>query len=333
MPIPLPNLDDRTFADLTAEAQALIPSLYPTWTNHNPSDPGIVVIELLAWLTETVLYQLNEIPEKNVETFLELLGGDRKQEERLDNAVRRTILDLRAQYRAVTAADFEMLAMQQWPQSDEAAAVKDVGQTAQLIRAHTIPRRNLEAADAVRRAEAPGHLSLVVMPDTPDPFPQPSVELRNELWNFFDARRLLTVRHHVVGPTYVPVQVAVDIHLRNDALPEDALPQTYQALDAFFDAVRGGPAGTGWPFGRDVYVSEIYAELEKLPLVDFVENVNLACSESPERIQRAGDTIVGITLDADELVELQVTELIAYTHDGAAHAYDVVGMIEQWRLG
>ena len=46
MPIPLPNLDDWTYADLTAEARALIPSLCPEWTNHNPSDPGITLIEL-----------------------------------------------------------------------------------------------------------------------------------------------------------------------------------------------------------------------------------------------------------------------------------------------
>ena len=62
MPIPLPNLDDRTYADLTAQAQALIPALHPAWTNYNPSDPGIVLIELLAWLTEMLMFQVNQIP-------------------------------------------------------------------------------------------------------------------------------------------------------------------------------------------------------------------------------------------------------------------------------
>ncbi len=327
MPIPLPNLDDRTFADLTAEAQALIPSLHPAWTNHNPADPGIVIVELLAWLTETILYQLNEIPEKNVETFLELLGGVREKEERLESAVRRTILHLRTPYRAVTAADFEMLAMQQWPQSAEAIEVENLGQNVHLMRAQAIPRRNLEVPDAAaRRAEAPGHLSLVVMPDTQVPFPQPSDELRAGLRNCLEPRRLLTVHHHVVGPVYVPVQVSVDIYLRHDALPRDALLQAHEALKAFFHAARGGPEQTGWPFGRHVYASEIYAELEKLPLVDFVENVSLDCSQNPQRIQTEGETIVGVTLDAHELVELQVTGLVAYTHEGTPHAYDdVVG--------
>ena len=35
MPIPLPNLDDRTYADLTDEARALIPRLLRGWTDHN----------------------------------------------------------------------------------------------------------------------------------------------------------------------------------------------------------------------------------------------------------------------------------------------------------
>ena len=32
MAIPLPSLDDRTFADLIREARALIPALLPEWT-------------------------------------------------------------------------------------------------------------------------------------------------------------------------------------------------------------------------------------------------------------------------------------------------------------
>ena len=43
MPILLPNLDDKTYAGLVEEARALIASLYPEWTDHNPSDPGIAI--------------------------------------------------------------------------------------------------------------------------------------------------------------------------------------------------------------------------------------------------------------------------------------------------
>jgi len=72
--IPSPKLDDRTFDDIVAEAIALIPRYAPDWTNHNPSDPGITLLELAAWMTDLILYRLNRVPEKNYVAFLNLLG-------------------------------------------------------------------------------------------------------------------------------------------------------------------------------------------------------------------------------------------------------------------
>ena len=69
-----PNLDDRTWADLVTEMRGLIPRYAPAWTDHNPSDLGITLIELFAWLTESVIYRLNQVPDKNYVAFLNLLG-------------------------------------------------------------------------------------------------------------------------------------------------------------------------------------------------------------------------------------------------------------------
>lgn len=72
--IPNINLDDRTFDDIVAEAIRLIPRYCPEWTNHNPTDPGITLIELFAWMTEMTLYRLNKVPEKTYLSLLELMG-------------------------------------------------------------------------------------------------------------------------------------------------------------------------------------------------------------------------------------------------------------------
>lgn len=72
--IPAPKLDDRTYADIVAEAMRLIPRYCPEWTNHNPSDPGITILELTAWMTELILYRLNRVPEKNYLAFLNMIG-------------------------------------------------------------------------------------------------------------------------------------------------------------------------------------------------------------------------------------------------------------------
>jgi len=72
--IPSPNLDDKTYKEIVSEAISLIPHYFPEWTNHNPSDPGVTLIELFSWMTEMVLYRLNKVPEKTYLALLELMG-------------------------------------------------------------------------------------------------------------------------------------------------------------------------------------------------------------------------------------------------------------------
>lgn len=334
MAIPLPNLDDRTYADLAAEARALLPSLHPGWTNHNASDPGIVLVELLAWLTEMLMFQVNEIPVAHTETFLKLLnepGWSRPANMSLDDAVRQTIRGVRERYRAVTPDDFVHLALHDWPQSALAATL---GSATTLRRVHCVPRRDLETSDsAARSAPAPGHISLVVLPQ-PAPgtsgavYPSPDKPLRDTLLRFFDERRTLTTRLHIVGPNYVEVSVAANLALHEDARldgsDDDARKQARQALAAFFDPLTGGPEGKGWPFGRDVYAADIYAVLEQVAVVNYVEDVQLFTSAGPDRVQMQDGRLVGIALDAHELVKL-VTDpkqpgLVAYDTRGKAYA-------------
>jgi predicted phage baseplate assembly protein len=74
MPLPLPNLDDRRWADLVDEGRTLIPRYAPGWTNQNISDPGITLVELFAWLTEGTIYRLNRVPARHRRKFLALIG-------------------------------------------------------------------------------------------------------------------------------------------------------------------------------------------------------------------------------------------------------------------
>jgi len=73
MPISPPKLDDRNFEDLVAELLARIPAHTPEWVPQ-PGDPGRTLLELFAWLGETILYRANLIPERQRLAFLKLLG-------------------------------------------------------------------------------------------------------------------------------------------------------------------------------------------------------------------------------------------------------------------
>jgi len=74
MALPSPNLDDRTFAQLVEEARARIQTSCPEWSDLSVSDPGMALVEAFAFLTETLIYRLNRVPQKAYIEFLRLLG-------------------------------------------------------------------------------------------------------------------------------------------------------------------------------------------------------------------------------------------------------------------
>lgn len=74
MSIPRYRLDDRNFDDLVKDLVARIPSHTPEWTNPQDGDPGRTLIDLFAWLGDTLLYRVNLLPERQRLEFLRLLN-------------------------------------------------------------------------------------------------------------------------------------------------------------------------------------------------------------------------------------------------------------------
>ena len=74
MPIRPPALDDRGFTDLVADMVRRVPAHAPEWTDIREGDPGRTLIDLFAWLGDTILYRANLIPERQRLAFLRLLG-------------------------------------------------------------------------------------------------------------------------------------------------------------------------------------------------------------------------------------------------------------------
>jgi hypothetical protein len=292
MSIPLPNLDDRTYADLVEQARALIPIEYPEWTDHNPSDTGIILIELLAWLTEMTLYRVNQVPDRNVETFLKLLNEpEKKLDQDLHIAIRETILELRQRYRAITPEDFEQLVLQDWEQSSLIKRVK------------VLPQRNLEGTEIDKKyGFAPGHISLVVVPDNKQVKKDQIPQLCTQLKDWLNKRKLLTTRLHVVQPNYVKVNIKADLYLEDGAVRNTVQDKAQTEIITCFDPVRSGTYwdGKGWPFGRNVYVSEVYALLDKVSGVDYVSNVEVS---TPDKTDKDKST-TEISLQDDELVQV-----------------------------
>lgn len=72
--LPKADLDDRRYSDLLQECLLRIPRYCPEWTNYNPSEPGVTLLESFAWLTDQMLMRFNQVPRRHYVAFLELLG-------------------------------------------------------------------------------------------------------------------------------------------------------------------------------------------------------------------------------------------------------------------
>jgi hypothetical protein len=252
MILPIPDLDDRDFDQLAGEARALIPRNLPAWTDHNPSDPGITLQELFAFLIEIGIYQLNRVPERSLRRFADLVSVPSSLDLPIDVRLREALESLDRRERAVTRAEFEALAKQADSRVARSAAVIETVDTSPDIPGDQVVR-------------------VVVLPDDPkDPFPRPDDALRESVFSFLRARRLLTTRVRVSAPSYTDVRL--DVTVVRDAqslLPHDEVRQGVgAAIGTFLSPVEGGDVGTGWEFGRSLYRSDLYHEIEGVPGVD-----------------------------------------------------------------
>jgi len=295
MSLQLPNLDDRNYQDLVEEALALIPTHAPEWTNHNPSDPGITLVELFAFLTEAIIYRLNRVTSRNILSFLKLLNGtnwdpfspdapddiDERELSPSDKAnvaarlnglsdddlrdlvarqVPNTIRRLRKLQHAVSRQDFEMLALESNPG---------------VARAYCQPRKNLEMD---LQGEREGHVSVIILTDSSvNAEDVPGV--MSDVTNHITPRLLVTTRLHVVKPFFVEVAIKTSIALRPDQKEEGIEDRVLQTIEDFFDPQPDASRNReGWPFGRNVFTSEIFALLDQAPFIDYVTSVELAAN-------------------------------------------------------
>jgi predicted phage baseplate assembly protein len=79
--IDIPELDDRTYEERLAEARKRLPAYEDGWTDYNPSDPGITILELFAHLSDTYTYQLDTVTDEHRRKYLDLLGEQQRPPE------------------------------------------------------------------------------------------------------------------------------------------------------------------------------------------------------------------------------------------------------------
>lgn len=163
---------------------------------------------------------------------------------------------VRHRWRAVSALDYESLA-------------KEASPGVALARA-------LPTTDASGNY-ARGWVSVIIVPRSKAAQPQPSAELKRRVKRYLAARAPAGIAGiHVADPTYLLVGVTTTVapcDIQEAGIVEQRVRAT---LKAFLHPLSGGPDGTGWPFGRDVYLSDLAAMLEALEGVDYVKELSFS---------------------------------------------------------
>jgi hypothetical protein len=114
----------------------------------------------------------------------------------------------------------------------------------------------------------------------------------------------------VTGARYKRVAVQnMTLHLTHDALGANVVKTAREELSRFFHPLIGWRDGKGWPFGRDVYLSEIIERLAGLPGVDYVESganpLLLIDAKTGKATPQTGNSI---QLEPFELVDFRIIE-------------------------
>lgn len=169
---------------------------------------------------------------------------------------------LRSRSRAVTAADYEALAGLADSRVERARCVQPVS--------------------GDRDASLAGRVYLLLVPKINRPEGRIAPEqlridddLRDAVQRYLDEYRLLTVRLDIREPQYSWVAVEISAVAVADADPERVRADIERQLYRFLNPIVGGLAGTGWPFGRDLYPSDAYSCLQPVRGIEFIESLRL----------------------------------------------------------
>jgi hypothetical protein len=88
---------------------------------------------------------------------------------------------------------------------------------------------------------------------------------------YLSERKVLTNRVHVVDPDYQDIKINMQVAARDKKLAETIRG----IIEAHIDPIQGGEAKKGWSLGRNLYKSDLYYLVERIPGIDHVKQIEL----------------------------------------------------------
>jgi predicted phage baseplate assembly protein len=204
--------------------------------------------------------------------------------ETMDNAKLRGALQFRSRDRAVTTFDYEHLTRE---------AAVEVARVRCLANGDADRRHAVNVLVVPHVGEGPhGAVDLAAL--------APSEELLGRVAAYLDERRTVGSRVVVEPPRYMAITVVASLRCRQRHDPGALEGAALDAIYGYFHPLRGGPEGDGWPFGRPVNRGEVFAVLQALPGLDYVDDVRLYPANPLDGSR--GDAAERIDLGPEELI-------------------------------
>ncbi len=165
---------------------------------------------------------------------------------------------LKHRHRAVTVDDFQWLALEA---------------SGEIAQARCLPGRNPSGLNQ------PGWVTVVITPESQDARPYPSPALLRTVKSYLEAHALANLKEgrqiYVKGPEYIEATVMARVVATIPEKADEVELSVLSCLEEFLHPLRGGPEGKGWELGRDVYLSEISAEIESVDGVDHLAGIRM----------------------------------------------------------
>ena len=121
--------------------------------------------------------------------------------------------------------------------------------------------------------EDAGRVEISIVPDWPVRQPTPSLELIHRVEAYLRDRCAPAIDLWVTEPAWVEVTVTAEIVPASLEVADTASAEVEQALTQFLHPTSGGATGQGWAFGRRPHQSDLYAVIEGVAAVDYVQSL------------------------------------------------------------
>jgi predicted phage baseplate assembly protein len=204
--------------------------------------------------------------------------------ETVEQARERGPLALRTRDRAVTAEDYEQLAQRAAPGVARVRCVPATGAAdAGGVRVLIVPAAAVDEDNRLNFADL-----------------EPGEDLLTSVAEYLDERRAVGARVLVEPPFYRGITVVAELEAHRRVSAATLRREALRALYSYFDPIRGGPDGEGWPFGRPVHAGEVHAVLQAIPGTEIVNEVLLFPADP--RDGRRGEPTRRIDLDKGSLI-------------------------------